>query len=497
MKKATENEAPIDEPSATRASLPNGYFFVPKGNVFITGNCRRHTQALCRPVYVVFRYGDMKERIGIGVPTYVYLKVQFDERNTRAERASNTLKRDDNIAREFEEAIMKEFPHIPTRDMTGILEKALEKSKGKVGRTSTLDITNKTILAVRAYIRHQHTDYDKLLRGGMDRDEARREVAAKVRETDKAWSRIESGVPRREAKKRQLLRTAVGRRPTSSPKPSSPLPKRVKATTSKLRPRDRQLTEMPARNTLPNETDMTDRSGHTSTPVGLTKQGLDDTRRRKILNVITKIQGLERKIGNGKSERSIKRRNSVLKYSNIMNKLLEEVGLQRVETSGARGNLAKQLRLTALDPTDKAQITTRETTSTHQMKTRRSSSQGTTLAVGREREFDLENAGNFHTQRAPLNKTKVVIDLTGESDDDNVASAHINSASQHNRNREALRVRGVAWRRGSDATAREVQRELRELGAVGGTGEVLPRKIHAAAKADRILSKHFHSHKVN
>lgn len=202
----------MDEPSVTRASLPKGYSFVSKGNVFITGNCRRHTQAASRIVYAVFKDGDKKQRIGIGVPTNIYLQVQLDERNTRAGRASNVLRRDKNIAKEFEKAIMKGFPRIPASDMSGVLGKALEKGRGKVGRTSTLDISKKVTLAVRAYIRHHHTNYDTLLRGGMERDEARREVTAEVRSIDKAWNRTAIRDPGRNASKQQLPEPIVARR---------------------------------------------------------------------------------------------------------------------------------------------------------------------------------------------------------------------------------------------------------------------------------------------
>ncbi len=43
-------------------------------------------------------------------------------------------------------------------------------------------------LAVAAWIRHQHTEYDDLLSGGIDRFEAREMVRHKVREVLSRWA---------------------------------------------------------------------------------------------------------------------------------------------------------------------------------------------------------------------------------------------------------------------------------------------------------------------
>lgn len=480
----------MDEPNIIRASLPKGYSFVPKGNVFITGNCRRYTQAASSIVYLVFNDRGMKKKIGIGVPTNIYLRVQLDERNTRTERASNVLKRDKNIAKEFEKAILESFPQIPSSEVNGVLVKALEKGKGKVGRTSTLDIASKAILAVRAYIRHQHTDYEMLLRGGMDRDEARKEVEAKVRETVKAWSRLGSRVPIRKARKQQLLQTTLGKRTVTSPKPHETVTKRAQAGMSKPRLTDRQLIDPPACSLLSSEPDSTAQSERDAAPADSAMQRLGEMRCKKILDLLANIQGIRRKLGNSDSKRNTKRRNLIMKHSKTVNKLLEEAGLQRVDTSGAREELAKQLRLIAPDPAGDPQVTTSGQNSTQQMKTRRSSPWGKP-AVKRQQEVELENTGNADDQREPLNKTKIVIDLTGDSDDD-LVSIHANMTTQKKRNREAVRVHVVAGERDFDATARELQRELRELN-VGGTGQALPRKRHAAVEAARILSKRSHS----
>ncbi|KUI63259.1 hypothetical protein VP1G_10404 [Cytospora mali] len=383
----------MGEASVSRAKLPSGYSFVPKGNVFTTGNCRRRTQAANRAVYMVFEHGDKKKQIGIGVPTKIYLQVQFDERNTRAERASNVQKKDETIAKEFAKAIMKEFPRIPANVVPRVLEKALEKGKDKVGRTSTLDISRKAILAVRAYIRHQHTEYDALLRGGMIKDEARKEVAAKEKERKPSKSEISSGTRNKDARK-------------------------------------------------------------------------SNTKRLRIFQNLRKI----------------------------LNGLLEEAELQRVETSRAMEILAKQLRNIAPKPIAGLQAPTSDRTSTHQMETRRASTKGQVL-IEPEQEMDSGKPGNGGIQRGPQKgKTKIVIDLTGDIDD-NVLSVQAKIATPQRCNKETVRV--PSWQEGChpDATARELRCKLQELD-VGNAGQVFPPRRSAGVEADRGLLKRFRPRKT-
>lgn len=169
----------------SKGALPSGYSFVPKGNVYITSNCRKLTQERGRSVFTVV--DAKKQQIGIGVPTDIYVGVQFKERETRADRATNVLKRDESIAKSFQKEIMKEFPQIPSESLRKTLKIALEKGKGKVGRTGKLDVRRKVQLAVRAHIRHCETDYDTLLRNGVAREDARKQVEAKIQDVFKAW----------------------------------------------------------------------------------------------------------------------------------------------------------------------------------------------------------------------------------------------------------------------------------------------------------------------
>lgn len=477
----------MDEPSATRASLPKGYSFVSKGNAFITGNCRRHAQAASHVVYVVFKNGDKKIRIGIGVPTNIYLHVQLDERNTRSERVANVLKRDEHIAKEFKKAIMKNYPRIPASDVSGILEKALEKGKGKVGRTSTLDISKKVTLAVRAYIRHQHTNYDTLLRGGMDRDEARREAAAKVRSIDKAWNRTASRRPGQIVSRQQTPEPIVARRTSTSPRSKPLLARQVQADTPKPGSTKHQLADTWTRNSWSSEPNTTDQSESNVASVDPAMQNLGEMRRQKLLGLVAQIQGNERNLSHKDFKGNKRRRKSILLLRKKIHKLLDEAGLQaRVESSGALKHFAEQLRLIAPDSIVEPRLLKPDMPEVHQTQTNRPQSQ---VAVEREQNLGAGHLGNADVQRVSLKKTKIVIDLTGDSDDDDVFSVQTNTATHEKRNCVA------AGGRFSDATAREHQIELREL-SVGDTGQALRPRRRAGMEADRVLSKCFHSRRA-
>lgn len=198
-------------------------------------------------------------------------------------------------------------------------------------------------------------------------------------------------------------------------------------------------------------------------------QILGETRRQKILDLIGQIQSKEKQLSDRDFKKSRRRRKTILLLSKKV-KLLDEVGLQpRVESLGAMKIFAKQLKLIAPDAMAKPQLLKPDMTLAHQMKAR---PQGQ-VAVEREQDLGAEKPGDADLERESLKKTKGVIDLIGDSDDDNVFSVQINTTTQQKRNDV------VAGRRISNATARELQHELRDLG-VGDTGKALPPKRRVA-----------------
>lgn len=180
-------QAPGHEPVVKVSSpLPKGYIFVPKGNVYITANCRRLTQVAKKTVYAVINH--RRQSVGIRVPTSVHAQVVQDERASRADRASAVEKRDAALEKQFREAILDQFPKTPAASVPLVVKRAMLKGSRRVGRTGKLDVETKAKLAVRAHIRHTHTDYDGMLRAKTHtKNQARDVVLAKIDEVAKSW----------------------------------------------------------------------------------------------------------------------------------------------------------------------------------------------------------------------------------------------------------------------------------------------------------------------
>lgn len=84
----------------------------------------------------------------------------------------------------------REFPDMPSKDVRDVLDHAFLKGSGRVGRSGTMKSEeDKVRLAVEAHIRHVHTDYDKLIEDGMDRDDARDVVWDTIKEVKESWAK--------------------------------------------------------------------------------------------------------------------------------------------------------------------------------------------------------------------------------------------------------------------------------------------------------------------
>lgn len=178
--------APVREPVVrTGTPMPEGYVFVPKGNVYTTAQCRKQTQAADRIVYVVL--DKNKRTVGLRVPAFVRDTVAGLEAATREDRASAVQKHDASLELKFRRAVKKLFPDAPDGAVPKVVARAMEKGSGRVGRTSKIDVEQRAKMAVVAHIRHCHTDYDKQLRQGGSRWDVRDEIREQVNEVLDSW----------------------------------------------------------------------------------------------------------------------------------------------------------------------------------------------------------------------------------------------------------------------------------------------------------------------
>ncbi|KAI1463373.1 uncharacterized protein F4812DRAFT_245222 [Daldinia caldariorum] len=170
--------------------MPKGYRFVRRGNAYITRYCRKQAHLEGHIVYVV---AEGRKQTGIRVPKSIYLQALENHHLTKDARARNLHKKDTKLETDFRNSILSLFPQIPAKDVTEAIQQTMRKHSGRVGRTTKLDIAERTRLAVRAHIRHRHTDYDELLRRGVQRDRARTQINQMVDKIACEWR----GGPRR------------------------------------------------------------------------------------------------------------------------------------------------------------------------------------------------------------------------------------------------------------------------------------------------------------
>ncbi|KAI0139559.1 hypothetical protein F4776DRAFT_662512 [Hypoxylon sp. NC0597] len=165
--------------------IPTGYKFLPRGDPYMTLNCRKKARAEGYDVYVV--RNRKHQQIGIRVPAAIHDRVQEKAEQTRKSRADAVQRKDKRVETNFRNSILSQYPKIPTSDLENVVKHATMKYSGRVGRTSKLALNEKTQLAVRAHVRHNHTDYDALLKNKMSKRKARSQILKKACDITKEW----------------------------------------------------------------------------------------------------------------------------------------------------------------------------------------------------------------------------------------------------------------------------------------------------------------------
>ena len=173
--------------------VPDGYIEIPTGDPFIT----RKIKQLAEVVYIRM---ERRKRLGLSVvvgllaPEAVVREAISEADRTRDERERKKARSQIHRKRQEEkkqvgmiERINVMFPRLPEGEAEGIVSHAFEVGSGRVGRTSKVADDRKIDLAVRAHIRHAHTNYDSLLAAGWDRELARDRVCGEVERIYNEW----------------------------------------------------------------------------------------------------------------------------------------------------------------------------------------------------------------------------------------------------------------------------------------------------------------------
>jgi len=169
--------------------------FLAAGDVALTRRATKHSARNA----VVVRFSRTRkryERQGILVETSALEKAErecaedADERAAgRAREAVRRREEDRKLAARMAKQIGVLFPGCPPHELATIAEHTAARGSGRVGRTEAgRNLEERALtVAVIAAVRHNHTEYDRLLAQGMDRDAAREKVGDKIHEILAAW----------------------------------------------------------------------------------------------------------------------------------------------------------------------------------------------------------------------------------------------------------------------------------------------------------------------
>jgi hypothetical protein len=187
-----EQDKPLCLPCADLGHL----LFLPRGDTALTRRSRKYSTLSA--VVVRFsrargryeRQGCLVEPAALDRAEAECLSDEPSRARARERAAAVREKQDETYVASFASAIIARYPCCPAESATLIAHHACLKYSGRVGRTAGAKQFDAAAidLAVRAFIRHRHTGYDRLLNRGLDRSEARAAVAAEIDEVAARWS---------------------------------------------------------------------------------------------------------------------------------------------------------------------------------------------------------------------------------------------------------------------------------------------------------------------
>jgi hypothetical protein len=169
--------------------------YLPAGDAALTRRATKHSR-LHAKVLQWSRTRKRYERQGVLVETEALEKAEEEcladaevRERKRLRDAERREKIDQQYVAEFAKRILEIFPKCPTATAASIAQHACQKYSGRVGRSAAAKEFDPQMimLAVRAHVRHQHTNYDELLFSGYDRHEARALVEKKVEGVLDEW----------------------------------------------------------------------------------------------------------------------------------------------------------------------------------------------------------------------------------------------------------------------------------------------------------------------
>jgi hypothetical protein len=167
--------------------------FLPRGDTALT---RRASQHSAVHAIVVKRVRGRLERQGTLVEKEALERAQHEceadaevRERARAKAAVRRAVVDERYVRQFTERVGELCPGCPVDEREAIAKRACEKYSGRIGRSAAaVRFEPRAIgIAIRAHIRHNHTNYDELLTRGVERKKARSKVRDAVKKKFERW----------------------------------------------------------------------------------------------------------------------------------------------------------------------------------------------------------------------------------------------------------------------------------------------------------------------
>jgi len=186
-----------DGPLCLACADLDGLVFLPRGDAALTRRARR-ASGLAAVVVRFSRSRRRYERQGVLVEPDALEQAERDclaDADARARRRERDAERRAQLDLELQarlaDEIARRYPGCPSGRAREIAAHAALRGSGRVGRTAAAKALDPRVidLAVAASVRHRDTPYDELLMAGLDRDDARERVLARVTEVLEGWRR--------------------------------------------------------------------------------------------------------------------------------------------------------------------------------------------------------------------------------------------------------------------------------------------------------------------
>jgi hypothetical protein len=171
--------------------------FLSSGDTALTRRAKKHS-ALSAVVVRFSRARKRYERQGILVQETALAQAEeeclSDEDLRSRRRQQDALRRqeeDEDLMKRMAERVRQLYPGCPEREAQAIARHTAVRGSGRVGRSGAGRALDEQALglAVVAFIRHNHTDYDKLMMQGWDRALARHEVRERIDNVLREWEK--------------------------------------------------------------------------------------------------------------------------------------------------------------------------------------------------------------------------------------------------------------------------------------------------------------------